>query len=597
MRCPECGADLEADALFCPECGANPHLQPVQHAGCRRLLPLLWGGLALILALAILLLAAWRGYSEGKRQWQVNAEATADAEFARCQTYLSEGNWALAAAACRETNSLSPGYAGAAEGYATAVAALTPEPTPTIEVVKRSVEEIFIEAQAHFNAQDWQGTFEALNELWTLDPAYRADEIDEMRHTALVALGRQSLDEGRLEEAIFYLDQAAAFNPLEPDLETERQQAARYVSALNFCGADWDECTSRLTELNAAYPGYRDVFDQLVNAYLRWAEAMAEMQEWCPAEVHYGEALGLRSDAPIETKRADAAQRCLLATPTPIAGQITGTVTVTIEGFDVGRLVYSAYNSDLGIYDLYALSAYDQRLSKVASNASQPNLRRDGGMLVYRGVSGLQAIPPAGGGAITLVNDPSAFWPTWSPDGSRLAFARQEADGWQIYVALTDGSSEPQPLTKGKYPVWGPQGALAFSGCVIANSVRGICVIDPNDPNAVAAALTADPDDTPASWSPDGGNIAYMSDHGGDWDVFVVNTSGGVALLTPDDAAPASDGLPAWSPDGSAIAFISNRDGDWALYLMVADGNNVRRVLDLGAQHPNWLLERLSWAP
>jgi Tol biopolymer transport system component len=88
-----------------------------------------------------------------------------------------------------------------------------------------------------------------------------------------------------------------------------------------------------------------------------------------------------------------------------------------------------------------------------------------------------------------------------------------------------------------------------------------------------------------------------MSDHGGDWDVFLVNTAGGVVLLTSDDAAPANDGLPAWSPDGSAIAFVSNRDGTWALYLMAPDGNNVRKVLEIGTQHPNWVLDRLSWGP
>jgi Tol biopolymer transport system component len=88
-----------------------------------------------------------------------------------------------------------------------------------------------------------------------------------------------------------------------------------------------------------------------------------------------------------------------------------------------------------------------------------------------------------------------------------------------------------------------------------------------------------------------------MSDHGGDWDVFLVNTSGGVALLTVDDEAPASDGLPAWAPDGSGLAFVSNRGGSWALYLMAPDGSNVRKTVAIGAQHPNWLLERLSWGP
>jgi hypothetical protein len=599
MRCPDCGVQVSDDRFLCPECGAAlDHEKPAQRAksggGCRRLLPLLWAALALVLALGFLALAAWQGATAGRKQWRANAQATADAYYESGLNYNAEEKWFLAAAACREADSLKPGYPGAAQCYATAVTALTPTPTPTVIVVQRTVEDVWSEAQERFEAQDWHGTLDLLNELWRMDAEYEAEQVNSMRHTALLAYGRQALDDGWLEEAIYYLDQAAELGPLDPGLEAERQLAARYVSALNFCGVDWQECTTRLTALYSSNPGYRDVFGQLLNAYLQWAEAMVNIQEWCPAETQYGTLQQYSPSDSTEARRAEAAQNCLLATPAPVPGQITGTVTVTVPGFNVGRLAYSAYNGDLGIYELYVLSAYDQSLSKWAGSAGQPDWQQDGSSLAYRGAGGLQAF--SGGGSITLLADQAAFWPTLSPDGARIAYARQEADGWRIYVAPTDGSSEPQALTLGKYPTWGPS-VLAFSGCIVDGAARGVCVIDPNDPAALPVPLTANPHDSPISWSPDGGNIAYMSDHGGDWDVFLVNTSSGVVLLTADDEAPASDGLPAWAPDGSAIAFISNRGGSWGLYLMSPDGSNVRKALDIGALHPNWLIERLAWGP
>jgi len=57
------------------------------------------------------------------------------------------------------------------------------------------------------------------------------------------------------------------------------------------------------------------------------------------------------------------------------------------------------------------------------------------------------------------------------------------------------------------------------------------------------------------------------------------------------------EGLPVWSPDGGRLAFVSNRDGNWAIYVMQLDGQNVQRILDLGAELPGWENQRLSWVP
>jgi TolB protein len=43
----------------------------------------------------------------------------------------------------------------------------------------------------------------------------------------------------------------------------------------------------------------------------------------------------------------------------------------------------------------------------------------------------------------------------------------------------------------------------------------------------------------------------------------------------------ASDGAPAWSPDGRKILFVSNRGGNAEVYVMNADGSGLRKLTQL----------------
>jgi TolB protein len=192
-----------------------------------------------------------------------------------------------------------------------------------------------------------------------------------------------------------------------------------------------------------------------------------------------------------------------------------------------------------------------------------------------------------------LAVDAGAAWPTFSPDGNRIAYAAQDAGGtWQIYVGPTDGSVEPSIHAEGKGPVWGPTGLLAWTGCE-ASGMCGIFADNPDDdqpPNRLTASIN----DIGLNWHPGGQSLAYMSDVTGNWDIYLLSITGNISLLTDD---PASDGLPAWAPNGSSIAFASNRDGNWGLYLMGPGGEDPHKILTLGPNLPNWTNERISWAP
>jgi len=70
------------------------------------------------------------------------------------------------------------------------------------------------------------------------------------------------------------------------------------------------------------------------------------------------------------------------------------------------------------------------------------------------------------------------------------------------------------------------------------------------------------------------GRIVFQSDLGGNNDIYLL-TGGGLRRLTRDQA---SDEYPRWSPDGRSIAFTSNRGGTYQIYVMDDEGENVRRV-------------------
>lgn len=92
------------------------------------------------------------------------------------------------------------------------------------------------------------------------------------------------------------------------------------------------------------------------------------------------------------------------------------------------------------------------------------------------------------------------------------------------------------------------------------------------------------------SFSPDGSQIAYMSNADGDFDIYVLypNTSEQkIAKLTD---APGQDGMPVYSPDGSKIAFRSMRDGHSQIYIMNSDGTDQHNISnnESNDEHPFW---------
>ncbi|MEZ4669224.1 MAG: TIR domain-containing protein [Anaerolineae bacterium] len=168
--------------------------------------------------------------------------------------------------------------------------------------------------------------------------------------------------------------------------------------------------------------------------------------------------------------------------------------------------------------------------------------------------------------------DSSTF--AWSPDGSKLAFASKRLAISRIYVVNADGTNLLQltidpvdgpvdragrSLASDQNPSWSPDGTkIAFASNRDGNwEIYTMNAVDGSE----LTRLTNDEadDDTPA-WSPDGTQIAFATKREGNWEIYQMDSSGNNLVNRTNN--PADDQYPAWKPDGTKIAFQSNRTND-----------------------------------
>jgi Tol biopolymer transport system component len=195
----------------------------------------------------------------------------------------------------------------------------------------------------------------------------------------------------------------------------------------------------------------------------------------------------------------------------------------------------------------------------------------------------------------------SASQPAWSPDGTQIAFLREDRNGGRVAVVDANGGGERSLTSRGfsSDPSWAPDGSrIAYvesTGMTGGVSMGGPSIFAVpaagGDPVRLTRGTRTQFDQDPA-WSPDGTRIAFTRlqvDEQGDvsaGDVYVMNADGGDQRLLVADARS-----PAWSPDGTRIAFATARDRNGRtcfaectpnaeIYVANADGTAVTRVTD-----------------
>jgi Tol biopolymer transport system component len=265
--------------------------------------------------------------------------------------------------------------------------------------------------------------------------------------------------------------------------------------------------------------------------------------------------------------------------------------------------------------DLYAVRPDGSGLRQITHTAAdeiQPSISPDGNSIAYvqQATAGkcdgcaqtLWRVPAAGGAPQQLTShsdaDAAPFdqSPTWSPDGSEIAFQRSGAVvATHLLVMPAAGGAARNLHAKGAaFPEWGRR-LIAYADWSVPHI--SIKTLDPAT-GATQTVQTGGKSDVQAlAWSRDG-RLAYLYfDANGHALVGVVGSSAApldLGARLPPNARVA--GL-AWSPDGTRFAFAATGvDGNADIYTIGVDGTGLRQVThDLGAVYAVPQYGTISW--
>jgi TolB protein len=180
--------------------------------------------------------------------------------------------------------------------------------------------------------------------------------------------------------------------------------------------------------------------------------------------------------------------------------------------------------------------------------------------------------------SILASNEP-IMSPSWSPDGSRIAYVSFDQKKPMVVVQnLAQGTTKVVANFRGNNsaPAWSPDGrflAVALSKDGLTQIYRMPAAGGP------AQRLTDSSDiDTQPAYSPDGRWIAFTSDRGGSPQVYRMPAAGGPAQrLTFEGSYNVG---PRFSPDGRFVAFVQRDGGRYRIAALELSTGQVQVLTD-----------------
>jgi Tol biopolymer transport system component len=208
---------------------------------------------------------------------------------------------------------------------------------------------------------------------------------------------------------------------------------------------------------------------------------------------------------------------------------------------DGARVLFASSVEELDVWGVDVAHAAEFAFTKEISAEMWPAVAPDGKTVAYQAIRNLSQGDKIDSGAIMIKATgvdaqpaqlvANGFLPTWSPDGSQLAFLRRSGDTYNLLAIKATGGAERQ-LTAGGIPPLNFN-LLPYSRVQVSEF----------------------------SWSPSGGEIAYVSDRSGQNNLWIVSADGSRDVqVTNNGEQDQFLHCPLWSPDGQRIAFTAEKN-------------------------------------